>query len=426
MSDRIARPWWACLVLWWFTAIGAAQTAPPHTPSAIALDEALARTIASNPALAAFGFQIDAALGRLQQANIGPNPVLDLAINDSLGTDDFRGVRNTETTVSIIWVLERGIRRRQVDAALVDVSLHELEARIMRLDAAAETARRFLACLAYQARLVNAAEAIRVAEETVDAVRARVAAGGATQAELSRAGAGLVRARLLEEDYTHELLSAYHRLSSQWGDTEPEFDRVAGNVQALPTVEPLEALLSRVEGNPDLAVFMSQRRLSEAELHIAEARSRPDWQVRSGIRRFEATDDLALVGEITVPFGTRDRNLGRIAETRADMARALGEAQTNRVRIETALFVLYQELLHDVDVAATLRGQLIPLLQSALDDTRRAYELGRSSYFELSSVQSELLQANNELLEISVDTHGFVIEIERLTGVPFLAPAEAQ
>ena len=426
MSDRIARPWWACLVLWWFAAIGAAQTAPPQTPSAIALDEALARTIASNPALAAFGFQIDAALGRLQQANIGPNPVLDLAINDSLGTDDFRGVRNTETTVSIIWVLERGIRRRQVDAALVDVSLHELEARIMRLDAAAETARRFLACLAYQARLVNAAEAIRVAEETVDAVRARVAAGGATQAELSRAGAGLVRARLLEEDYTHELLSAYHRLSSQWGDTEPEFDRVAGNVQALPTVEPLEALLSRVEGNPDLAVFMSQRRLSEAELHIAEARSRPDWQVRSGIRRFEATDDLALVGEITVPFGTRDRNLGRIAETRADMARALGEAQTNRVRIETALFVLYQELLHDVDVAATLRGQLIPLLQSALDDTRRAYELGRSSYFELSSVQSELLQANNELLETSVDTHGFVIEIERLTGVPFLAPAEAQ
>ena len=160
---------------------------------------------------------------RLQQANIGPNPVLDLAINDSLGTDDFRGVRNAETTVSIIWVLERGIRRRQVDAALVDVSLHELEARIMRLDAAAETARRFLACLAYQARLVNAAEAIRVAEETVDAVRARVAAGGATQAELSRAEAGLVRARLLEEDYTHELLAAYHRLSAQWGDTEPDF-----------------------------------------------------------------------------------------------------------------------------------------------------------------------------------------------------------
>ena len=426
MSDRIARHWWACLVLWWFTAIAAAQTAPLQTPSAIALDEALARTIAGNPALAAFGFQIDAAMGRLQQANIGPNPVLDLAINDSLGTDDFRGVRNAETTVSIIWVLERGIRRRQVDAALVDVSLHEIEARIMRLDAAAETARRFLACLAYQARLVNAAEAIRVAEETVDAVRARVAAGGATQAELSRAEAGLVRARLLEEDYTHELLSAYHRLSAQWGDTEPDFVRVAGNVQALPTVKPLEALLSRVEGNPDLDVFMSQRRLSEAELHIAEARSRPDWQVRTGIRRIEATDDLALVGEIAVPFGTRNRSLGRIAETRADMARALGKSQATRVRIETALFVLYQELLHDVDVAATLRGQLIPLLQSALADTRRAYELGRSSYFELSSVQSELLQANNELLETSVDTHGFVIEIERLTGVPFLAPAEAQ
>ena len=426
MLDRFARHSWACLVLWAVAACAAAQTAPPQTLPAIALEEALARTIAGSPALAAFGYRIDAAQGRLQQANIAPNPELDVALTDVLGTDDFRGARSAETTVSIAWVLERGVRRRQVDAAVADVSLHELEAQIMQLDAAAETARRFLACLAYQARLVNAAEAIRLAEETVEAVRVRVAAGGATQAELSRAEAGLVRARLLEEDYTHELLSAYHLLSAQWGETEPDFDRVMGDIQMLPAVASFELLLARVERNPDLALFMSQRRLSEAELHIAQARSRPDWQVRAGVRRIEATDDLALVGGITMPFGTRGRNLGRIAETRADMARALGEEQATRVRIETALFVLFQELLHDVDVATTLRDRVIPLLESALADTRRAYELGRSSYFELSAVQSEVLQANNELLETDIDTHGLVVEIERLTGVPFLPSAEAQ
>ncbi|MDD9997448.1 MAG: TolC family protein, partial [Rhodospirillaceae bacterium] len=352
MLDRFAINFWVCPALWLLAVVATAQTVPPPALPSITLDEALARTLDANPALAANGYQIDAALGRVQQANVGPNPVLDLAMNDALGTDDFRGVRGAETTLSIIWVLERGVRLRQIDAALADVSLHEVEARIMQLDTAAETARRFLACLAFQARLVNAAEAIRLAGQAVEAVRARVAAGGATQAELSRAEAGLVRAQLLEEDYEHELVSANHRLSEQWGETQPDFGRALGDVQALPAVEPLDTLQSRVDRNPDIAFFMSQRRLAEAELHVARARSRPDWQLRAGVRRIEATDDFALVGEITMPFGTRDRYLGRIAETFADMARATGHSRATRERIETALIVHNQELLHHEEVAA--------------------------------------------------------------------------
>ena len=426
MLDRFAQYSRAWFALWTFTLAAAAQTAVAQTLPSVTLDEALARTLDANPALAANGYRIDAAFGRFEQAGVAPNPVLDLAVNDALGTDDFRGVRGVETTLSIIWSLERGVRLRQIDAARADISLREVEAQVMHLDAAAETARRFLACLAFQARLVNAAEAIRLAEQTVEAVRARVEAGGATQTELSRAEAGLVRAQLLQEDYEHELVSANHRLSEQWGETQPDFGRVVGDVQVLPAVEPLETLRSRVDANPDIAFFMTQRRLAEAELNVARARSRPDWQLRAGVRRFEATDDFAVVGEITVPVGTRDRYLGRIAETFADMARASGDARATRVRIETALFVLYQELLHDVAVAAILRDRLIPLLASALADTRRAYELGRSSYFDLSAVQSELLQARNELLETSIDAHGLVVEIERLTGVPILSPDGAQ
>ena len=426
MLDRFARSSRACRALWTFTLAAVAQTALPQTLPSVTLDEALARTLDANPALAANGYRIDAAWGRFEQARIAPGPVLDMALNDALGTGDFRGARSAEATLSIVWILERGVRLRRIDAATADISLREVEAQVMHLDAAAETARRFLSCLAFQARLVNAAEGIRLAEQTVEAVRARVAAGGATQAELSRAEAGLVRAQLLEEDYEHELVSANHLLSEQWGETQPYFGRAVGDVQALPAVEPLETLQSRVDANPDIAFFMSQRRLAEAELHVAQARSRPDWQVRAGVRRIEATDDFALVGEITMPLGTRDRHLGRIAETFADMARASGDARATRVRIETALFVLHQELLHDVHVATALGERLIPLLESALADTRRAYELGRSSFFELSTVQSELLQARNELLETGIDAHGLVVEIERLTGVPVLTPASAQ
>ena len=64
----------------------------------------------------------------------------------------------------------------------------------------------------------------------------------------------------------------------------------------------------------------------------------------------------------------------------------------------------------------------MPQLEQALEDTRRAFELGRYSYLEWRAVQGELLEANESLLENSIDAHGIAIEIERLTGVA-LAPA---
>ena len=433
MLDRSARNVCTCLAIWFAAASASAQSGPsaedhdlPPAGPPIALNEALARTMSRNPALVAYGYQIEAAEGRLQQAGIRPNPELSVTVNDALGSGDFRAVRNAETTVSIAWAIERGVRQRQIDATRAEVSLAELDARILRLDVAAQTALRFIACLAFQERLGFAVEQIRLAEQTIAAVQTRVDAGRSTQAELSRAEAGLVRAELLEEDYTHELLSALHRLSAQWGETQPDFGTAFGNIRTLPVVEPVETLVSRVEQNPDLARFMSRERIAEAELRVAQAHSRPDWNLHAGIRRHELSDDVALVGGISIPIGVRNRNLGRIAESRAEMVRAASEGRAARVEIETAVFVLYQELRHNVQVAVALRDRLIPLLERALQDTRRAYELGRSTFVELTQVQAELLGANNEYLESSIGAHETVVEIERLTGETILQPTQVQ
>ena len=340
MWDPIARLS-ACLIWLACPALVLAQVASSANVAAISLPEALARTIARNPDLVAFGYHIAAAEGRLLQANLAPNPELGVVVEDVLGTDAFRGVKSAETTVTLGWILERGVRRWRGDAASADLSLRNVDAELVRLDTAAETARRFVACLAYQVRLLNAGEAVRIAEQTVAAVSSRVAASRALQAELSRAEAGLARAELLHEDYEHELLSAYHRLGAQWGETQPDFSTVTGELQTLPTVEPLDTLLARAAQNPELGRLLSQRRLAEAELHLAEARRRPKWRVYGGLRRFESVDDFAVVGGITVPLAVRNRNQGRIAEAQANVARTEAETVALRVEVETALFVLH-------------------------------------------------------------------------------------
>lgn len=421
MWISIARRLGVCLSLWALCVCAHAQT-DGAAPRVLSLDDALARTVARNPELEALGYQRDALEGALTQANLFPNPELDVQLQDVFGTGDHRGLDRAEATVSLNWLLERGVRERRIDAAEAGVGLGDADADVMRLDVAAETARRFVMCLAYQARLAWAQDAVALARDTVDAVGARVAAGRAPAAERARAEAQLARTELVEEDYEHELLSALHRLSAQWGETEPDFDAVAGDVMNLPVLEPFDAIVARMEQNPDLARYASQERLHTAELELAQAEARPPWRLSGGLRRLEVTDDFALVGGITIPLAVRNRNEGRIASARANLARTAAERAAAEVRIETTLFTLHQELNHYLQTARRLREDIVPQLEQALEDTRRAFELGRYSYLEWRAVQGELLEANESLLENSIDAHGIAIEIERLTGVA-LAPA---
>jgi outer membrane protein, heavy metal efflux system len=426
MRETIARACGACLTLLLTAAPLSAQADPGGDMGALSLAEALDRTAARSPLLIGAGYEVRAAEGRLLQARLRPNPELGVTVEDALGTGQHDGVDQAETTFTLGWILERGVRERLVDAAGEAVALQNVSARIALVDAAAETARRFADCLAFQARLEQAASAIRIAEETVTRIRERVAAGRAPGAELARAEAELARAELRKEDYEHELESAYRRLAAQWADTEPDFSVVGGDVRRLPEPGAFEALLARVDENPDIVRYVSQRRLDESQLRLAEARRRPSWQVYAGMRRFEATDDVALVGGVTLPLPLSNRNEGRIAEARANVARTEADAAAARLRVETELFVLHQALLHDVQLARRLDDDVVPLMERALAETRGAYEAGRYGYLELRAAQAELLDATSDRLEAAIDAHRIIIEIERLTGTAFVSPVRPQ
>ena len=366
MLNTLARACFAFVLIAVGPTDANAQPGRPDSAIAISLPEALSRTLAENATLRALGFDLPAAEGRLLQSTFKPSPEIHVALQDVLGTDSYRGVRSAETTITLDWVLERGIRERIVDASRAQIDVTTAQMETIRLDVAAETARRYIECLVFQARHTNAERGVELARDAVDAVRRRVDASRAPEAELSRAQAELARAELRLEDYEHELMSAYHRLSAQWGITEPEFSSVAGNLSGMPARDPFEALLARVEQNPDLAAFVSQSRLAEAELNLARARSRPAWTVSGGLRRIESSDDWAVVGGVTIPLRMGNQNQGRVSEARATLDQIEAAAEAARVQIETELFVLYQELVHNIELADRLETDVAPRLEAAL------------------------------------------------------------
>ena len=383
----------------------------------INLQDAIARTFEHNPALRAFSYALKAQSGRQLQAGLAASPEISLDIEDALGSGPFDSIDNAQMTLGIAWVLEGDIRQSHSDVARGGAALLSTQATIKRLDAAAQTARLYVLSLANQARLGNALKTVALAEETVHVVHKRVSAGKTPGAELARARAELARRQLAHEDIEHELRSAIRLLAAQWGETQPGFARVEGDIFTLPATLPFTTLKSQFERSPNFTRLMSKKSLRQSQLKLAQSQSNPPWRVNLGLRHFETTNDQSLVAGISLPFGERSRNTGNIIAAQENLSQTVAQADALKVRFETMLYVLSEELQHSLHRIDAYRSDIIPQLEEALKETRKAYNLGRYSYLEWRSAQAELLDARSAIVEASVEAHLKMIEIERLTGV---------
>lgn len=390
------------------------QTTPAQT---LGLQQAVSKTLEQNPTLVAFGYQFEAQAGRVQQAGLKPNPELTLAVEDAFGSGELSGMDSAETTLGISWVLEGQQRRERVNAAQARTSVLEVERDIQRLDAAAKSARLYMLALALQTRLQQAEQAIDFARNVVKVIDQRVNAGNSPAAESARAKVELSRRLLEHEDIEHELLVAKRQLAAQWGATQVDFTAVEGTLTQLPKVASYSELKSRLDQNPRLQYFVTSERWEESQLALAKAQSKPQWRLSAGVKHLAATDDQALVAGVAVPLGVFDRQQGRITEARALMALNRAEREAEQIQLDTNLYGTHQELLHSLHIVNAYQTEILPALATALKETRRAYDLGRYSYLEWQAVQRDYLDAQNTLIEASLDAHLKAIELERLTGV---------
>ena len=174
MWNTIARFTSACTILVALCFSIQAASAVPEKVQFITLDEAITNSLESNPHLLAYGYQLNIKRGRVEQASLSPNPELLVTVEDALGTGEHQGFSNAETTVSLAWAFEHAVRERRINAAQASEkqlpirwkatpteSLSAVDIEILRLDVAAETASRFLALIASQARAVNANKAAK-------------------------------------------------------------------------------------------------------------------------------------------------------------------------------------------------------------------------------------------------------------------------
>jgi cobalt-zinc-cadmium efflux system outer membrane protein len=403
----------------------AATAAEPRTnPPPLTLSESLARALERSPALASHPAALRLADARAVQAAVRLPMELAFDLEDILGTDQYRGFRTAQNTLTLSRVFELG-GKRAARGGLAGAERDRVDAdyALARAAALAGVADAFIHVVGDQHGLAWSREAVQLAEETLAAAQQRVRAAAAPPLEENRARIALARARVVHEHEEHELEAARRRLAAWWGDDAADFGEAAADLFARPAVPDYDTLAARIARSPELARWASEKTVHAAELRLAESRRRPDLTAGLGLRQYSATDDLGMVLQFSLPLGASSRAAGFEAEARARSELADAGERETELRLRTALFGIAQELRHARTELDALETEILPEAERALQLARDGFTRARYSRSDVLDAQRTVLELRRERIEAAVAFHQFIVQLEKILGEPVaLAP----
>ncbi len=392
-------------------AVAASGLAPSRAHAEpVTLAEALSRASSLSPTLAAAEAAVTAAQGRAQQAGFRPNPELDLSVENFAGTGAFRGLDQTESTLSVGQRFELGGKRSaRQRAAEAEIDAARLRLAVARADLLNEVRDAYAEAWADGRRVelardqfVRAENLQTIATELVDAGREPpLRALRARTAALEAVG----RVRATEAEYAQ----AQRALAALWGGAEDLPEPQAPVAEPAPSIaiDPAEALdvrLAEAEVASSVAVFDRERTLS-----------RPDVTLSVGARQFRGTDDTAVVFGASMPIGVFDRNQGNIAAANADRTGA--EARRNAAlagairRTRDA-----QAALRTAEARLTfLETRAEPEAIEAVRIAREGFAAGRFSLLDVLDAEEALNTLQSDLITAELERSQALAALVRVT-----------
>ena len=403
-----------CLLLLSATAAIASDA---NGDRSLLLEQALINVLENNPSLKAAGYESRAAAARIRNAGLTPALRASIDFENFGGSGVLDGTDALESTLSLSKVLELGGKARlRSDVARNEALVLGNEQDAERLDILAETAKRFVQVVSDQHRVTIAEKALTLTQHTHDVVSQRVRAGKSANAELRRAKITLARVELKFHHAQHALETSRVKLATMWGDTRVGFTAAKADLYAITQPEPFGSLVERLDNNPDLLRFATEKRLTETRTQLARSRNKADIEIIGGLRHFNFTDDTGLVVSLGIPFGNRSRAAPKIEEAELLDQRNPYDREQRRLELHSTLFEVHREIKHEIDAVTAYRDSIIPLAEEALRDYENGYAAGRYSLLELNVAQRTLLDSQLELLSAAANYHRYRIEIDRLTG----------
>jgi len=407
----------------------AAQGQARPEPAALTLEALVDLALAENPEVRAARAEVEAARGRLHQAGLRPNPMLDLS-----GQQNVTGPDNT-LMVGVTLPLDLNGRKD----GRVAVAERELD---MKRAGVAERERRLRADVKVKAgEWLAARRTLGFTEELLQVNRDALALVG----ERVRRGATPPLEESLMQVEVHRLEASQRILASRVEVLALQLKALAGlppeaSLTLRAELEPpglpvglAEGLARALAARPDLTAARTDLALARARITKEQAEGRWDASVNVGYQRQDFGYDLNgltkgggtrpiqdvfhYVGAgVTITLPVRNRNEGNVAA-------AAAEAQAAERRIDFVTLAIRQEVTaaftaHDaVQRALEIYARGVrDVARRNLAVVRRTYELGRTPLLEVIAEQRRYIEIETGYTEALKQVYDSVVEIERVVG----------
>ncbi|MEP7099997.1 MAG: TolC family protein [Burkholderiales bacterium] len=382
----------------------------PSFNTTLTLEQAQALAAERSFALSAARHELAASDGALRQAGALPNPTLNALVEDT------RSASRTTTATLDLAVELGGKRAARLHVANHAQALAAAELRGAQAQLRADVVQAFFGVLIAQQRARIGANSAALAERGADAVGRRVAAGKVSPVDETRARVDLANAVLEAAEAESGLQSARATLAALWGDAEPRFDAVSGEVETLPARPAAAALAAELDAAPALVASQLETERRRALIDVERSKQLPDLTVSMGAKRDNELGRTQAIVGLSIPLPLFDRNQGATIEAARRADKAFDEHQLARIRLLNELQHASAQLALANTSAQTLQTRVLPAATQAHDAAVKGFEAGKFAFTDVLDAQRALLQARARHLDTLAAAHQAAATIDRLLG----------
>jgi len=415
----------AMMAVW---TLGEAGAQSPVPPAEITVEELVIRAIADNPDLRAARAEIEAAIARVQQAALRPNPMLDVSGQKALGPDN-------NLMVGVTWPLDRGGRKEgRVGVAEGEVEVKRAHVLDRERRLASEIRLKAGEYFAARRNLAVTDDLLRINHDALRLIRERIRQGAlpALEENLMLVEVNRLDAARQVQASRADVAALQLKLLAGMAPDAPLALRGDLAAAARP-VDRSEALRRAIEARPDLRAARAEGRAARARIAKEEAEGRWDASVNVGYQRQEMGFGLMGTTEsgasrpiqdvfhifgagVTITLPVRNRNQGNVAAARAEARAADRRVEFMELMVREEIEAAFAQ--HE----AAMRSRSIyergvrDVAARNLDVVRASHALGRLSLLDVIAEQRRYIDIENGYTETLRQVYDAAVEIDRAVG----------
>ena len=380
------------IILLSFSSLSAAQTLDKETAIKFALEH--------NPGLRAALSQIQNMEGKRIQAGLRPNPEAVLELENFAGSNQREGFENLELTFALEQKIELGGKRRlRTEIADFNHKIVREKAIEEALRLISETEYAFIRTAIAKENVDLSEKRLKLADETLDLVRKRVAAAISPEMQFIKAEIEKNTAEIEKQNAEAEYINTRNELARLLGMESGDGLVVEQDLTALPLPVDRQLLISSLQTAPQSRINEFLKMRTRSSLDLARATGVPDPTVGLGIRQFFDNDDTALVALLSFPLPLFNRNQGEVKSAMADITRTDAVVRANEISLQSNALNTWETFNTRLNETNYYKNKIIPNAHKAYEQAEYGFNRGAFSFLDLLDAQRTLNEIQTDYLK---------------------------